>query len=250
MRSSDGVTGRVLARRARHEGGSAVVEFALLMPILLLLLLALVQVGVLARDRLLLAQASRAGAREAAITDSESAILEAVTRAGTGLDPARLRPRHRADGGAWKSRDRLGAVRRAGRGGAGGMAAPPSPSGSSERDRAARGRVSVVVPRRRRGRSCVAERSRIAVRAVSVTVLSAAVIAALVVLCDRCRGCRAGPARGGASADGRRRGGAGGGTGARDRRAGSRTDVARRGARPETGPRRNVRGATEPSRRS
>jgi len=91
VRSSDGVTGRVLARRVRHDGGSAVVEFALLMPILLLLLLALVQVGVLARDRLLLAQASRAGAREAAITESESAILEAVTRAGTGLNPARLR---------------------------------------------------------------------------------------------------------------------------------------------------------------
>jgi Flp pilus assembly protein TadG len=67
------------------------VEFALLLPILLLVLLAFVQVGVLARDRLLLAQASRAGAREAAITDSDSAVLEAVTRAGAGLDPARLR---------------------------------------------------------------------------------------------------------------------------------------------------------------
>lgn len=39
-------------------------EFALLLPILLILLLAVVQVGVLARDRLLLAQASRAGARD------------------------------------------------------------------------------------------------------------------------------------------------------------------------------------------
>lgn len=39
-------------------------EFALLLPILLILLLAVVQVCVLARDRLLLAQASRAGARD------------------------------------------------------------------------------------------------------------------------------------------------------------------------------------------
>lgn len=78
---------KVVAR----ERGSAAVEFALLLPILLLVLLAFVQVGVLARDRLLLAQASRAGAREAAITDSDSAVLEAVTRAGAGLDPARLR---------------------------------------------------------------------------------------------------------------------------------------------------------------
>jgi Flp pilus assembly protein TadG len=40
-----------------RERGSAVVEFALVLPVLLLLLLALVQVGVLARDRLMLAQA-------------------------------------------------------------------------------------------------------------------------------------------------------------------------------------------------
>jgi Flp pilus assembly protein TadG len=46
------------------DRGSAAVEFALLLPILLLLLLALVQVGVLARDSLLLTQASRAGARD------------------------------------------------------------------------------------------------------------------------------------------------------------------------------------------
>ncbi|MGZ5292109.1 MAG: TadE/TadG family type IV pilus assembly protein [Actinomycetota bacterium] len=74
-----------------RERGSAVVEFALLLPILLLLVLALVQVGVLARDRLLLAQASRAGAREAAITDSVSAVVESATLAAPGLDPARLR---------------------------------------------------------------------------------------------------------------------------------------------------------------
>jgi Flp pilus assembly protein TadG len=68
-----------------------VVEFALVLPILLLLVLAIVQVGVLGRDRLLLAQASRAGAREAAITDSASAVLDAATRAAPGLDPTRLR---------------------------------------------------------------------------------------------------------------------------------------------------------------
>jgi Flp pilus assembly protein TadG len=52
----------VLADRVRDRG-SAAVEFALLLPILLLLLLALVQVGVIARDSLVLTQASRAGAR-------------------------------------------------------------------------------------------------------------------------------------------------------------------------------------------
>jgi Flp pilus assembly protein TadG len=72
------------------ERGSAAVEFALLLPILLLLLLALVQVGVLARDSLLLAQASRAGAREAAVQASAVAVDDAVRAAAVGLDPERL----------------------------------------------------------------------------------------------------------------------------------------------------------------
>jgi Flp pilus assembly protein TadG len=73
------------------ESGSAVVEFALLLPILLLVLLAVVQVGVLTNDRLLLAQAARAGAREAAVQEDEVAVREAATAAGAGLDPERLR---------------------------------------------------------------------------------------------------------------------------------------------------------------
>ena len=45
--------------RSTREGqrGSSAVEFAMLLPILLLVLLALVQVGVLARDALVLTQA-------------------------------------------------------------------------------------------------------------------------------------------------------------------------------------------------
>lgn len=74
----------------RGESGSAVVEFALLLPILLLVLLAVVQIGVLANDRLLLTQAARAGAREAAVQQDDVAIREAATSAGAGLDPERL----------------------------------------------------------------------------------------------------------------------------------------------------------------
>lgn len=74
----------------RRERGSAAVEFALLLPILLLVLLALVQVGVLARDQLVLTQASRAGAREAAVTASVEAVREAVRLSATGLDADRV----------------------------------------------------------------------------------------------------------------------------------------------------------------
>ena len=73
-----------------RERGSAAVEFALLLPILLLLLLAFVQVGVIARDSLVLTQASRAGAREAAVQGSSDKVEEAVWAAAVGLDPARI----------------------------------------------------------------------------------------------------------------------------------------------------------------
>jgi hypothetical protein len=79
----------VPADRSR-ERGSAAVEFALLLPILLLLLLAFVQVGVIARDSLVLTQASRAGAREAAVQGSRDAVDEAVRAAAVGLDPDRI----------------------------------------------------------------------------------------------------------------------------------------------------------------
>jgi Flp pilus assembly protein TadG len=77
-------------RSDEHDRGSAVVEFALVLPILLLVLLGLVQVGVLARDQLLLTQASRAGAREAAVRPSVEAVGDAVRSAAVGLDATRL----------------------------------------------------------------------------------------------------------------------------------------------------------------
>lgn len=71
-------------RGRRREDGSVVVEFALLLPILFLVLLAAVQVGLLARDQLLLTQASRA------VTLDDVAIRDAALSAAPGLDPTRL----------------------------------------------------------------------------------------------------------------------------------------------------------------
>ena len=75
------------APRRRDERASAAVEFALLLPIVLLVLLAVVQVGVLARDRLIVSQAARAGARVAAVDASEAAVVDAVHAAAATLDP-------------------------------------------------------------------------------------------------------------------------------------------------------------------
>jgi Flp pilus assembly protein TadG len=76
--------------RRRSDGGSAVVEFALLLPILFLVLLATVQVGVIARDQLVLTQAARAGAREAAVSLDDAEVRQATLEASPGLDPAML----------------------------------------------------------------------------------------------------------------------------------------------------------------
>ncbi len=80
----------MLRRRPGAEDGSEAVEFALLLPLLFLVLLAAVQVGVVARDQLVLGQASRAGAREAAVTTDETQIRSAVDRAASELDLGRL----------------------------------------------------------------------------------------------------------------------------------------------------------------
>ena len=73
-------------RTVGAERGTATVEFALLLPLLLVMCLALVQVGLLARDRLLAEAVARAGAREAALQADEAAIREAALAAGPGLD--------------------------------------------------------------------------------------------------------------------------------------------------------------------
>ena len=77
------------SRRTRSVGaerGTATVEFALVLPLLLVMCLALVQVGLLARDRLLVEAVARAGAREAALQADEAAIREAALAAGPGLE--------------------------------------------------------------------------------------------------------------------------------------------------------------------
>jgi Flp pilus assembly protein TadG len=65
-----------------------VVEFALVLPILMVVALALVQVGVLARDELLVTQAARAAAGQAAVDADEAGIRSAAVEAAPGLDPA------------------------------------------------------------------------------------------------------------------------------------------------------------------
>jgi len=64
------------------QRGSAAVELALVLPLALLVALALVQVGLLGKDALLVEQAAREGAREAAVTVQDERAREAALRAG------------------------------------------------------------------------------------------------------------------------------------------------------------------------
>ena len=74
----------------RDGRGSAAVEFALVLPLLLTLALALLQIGLLAKDQMLVQEASRAGARQASVSPDDASVRQAVSDAASGLDPSSL----------------------------------------------------------------------------------------------------------------------------------------------------------------
>jgi Flp pilus assembly protein TadG len=66
-----------------------VVELALAMPLVALLLLALVQLGFLVRDQVLVVHAAREGARQAAVDSSTDAVRRAAS-GSSGLASGRM----------------------------------------------------------------------------------------------------------------------------------------------------------------
>jgi Flp pilus assembly protein TadG len=65
------------------------VEFALVLPLVLMVALAMLQVGLTVRDRLLVSEGARAGAREAAVEEDGDQVRAAVLRAAPSLDSSR-----------------------------------------------------------------------------------------------------------------------------------------------------------------
>lgn len=76
--------------RRRGGEGQASLELALALPLVALLLLAVVQLGLLVRDQVLVVHAAREAARRAAVDPTETGARLAAAGAGP-LDPARLR---------------------------------------------------------------------------------------------------------------------------------------------------------------
>ncbi len=91
------MTGRPGRARSR-QGGQSTVELALLLPVVVLLLLAVIQVGLLGRDVLLVAHAAREGARAAAVDADEGAARRAAL-ASSDLAEERLDVRTRGRAG-------------------------------------------------------------------------------------------------------------------------------------------------------
>ena len=73
-----------------NDRGQATLEAALAMPIVLLALLLIVQVGIVVRDALALAEAAREGARAMSVTASDDDARSAVRRAAGPLDAGRI----------------------------------------------------------------------------------------------------------------------------------------------------------------
>lgn len=77
------------APASRPDAGQASVELALLLPLVVLLLLAVLQVGLVAKDVVLVAHAAREAARAAA-TDPHPEAARRAAEASGGLRPGRL----------------------------------------------------------------------------------------------------------------------------------------------------------------
>lgn len=75
----------------RSDGGQATVEFVLVLPVLMVFLLAVVQVGLVVRDQLAVIHAAREGARAASVDDTGNPGGHAATGVGRagGLEDTR-----------------------------------------------------------------------------------------------------------------------------------------------------------------
>jgi Flp pilus assembly protein TadG len=85
--------------RSRDGPGQAAVELALALPLLLVVLLSVVQIGLVVRAQLLVTHAAREGARAAAV-DATPGAAAAAAAASADLDPSRLTVRTSGRAGA------------------------------------------------------------------------------------------------------------------------------------------------------
>ncbi|TMM03915.1 MAG: pilus assembly protein [Actinobacteria bacterium] len=78
----------------RNEQGQTMTEFALVLPVLALILFAVIQFGIVFNNYVTLTDATRAGARRAAVSredpNRDSVVMNAVRSSATDLDGSKL----------------------------------------------------------------------------------------------------------------------------------------------------------------
>jgi Flp pilus assembly protein TadG len=78
----------------RNEQGQTMTEFALVLPVLALILFAVIQFGIVFNNYVTLTDATRAGARRAAVSrqdpNRDSAVIAAVRNSASDLDSSKL----------------------------------------------------------------------------------------------------------------------------------------------------------------
>jgi Flp pilus assembly protein TadG len=74
-------------KRRGDERGASAVEFALVVPILLMLVFGIIDFGLMIRANTVLANAAREGARNGSISHSEDVIEDTVEASLSGIDP-------------------------------------------------------------------------------------------------------------------------------------------------------------------
>ena len=75
--------------RAREQG-SATVEFVLVLPLVLTVAVALLQLGLLVKDQLVVQESARAGARQASVSTDDTTVIQAADDAAPSLDETKL----------------------------------------------------------------------------------------------------------------------------------------------------------------
>ena len=76
----------MMAAPCEGEDGQSTVEFALVLPLLLMLILGLLQVGVMVRDQIMVLGAAREAVRQAAVINDPEVITGAARKAAPVLD--------------------------------------------------------------------------------------------------------------------------------------------------------------------
>ncbi|HWQ60844.1 MAG TPA: TadE/TadG family type IV pilus assembly protein [Negativicutes bacterium] len=81
---------QLISRYIRNRRGQAVLEFALILPVFLLMLVGMLEFGVVLHDYITVAEGARAGARAAAVGKDNTTIENAVINATPSLDKSKL----------------------------------------------------------------------------------------------------------------------------------------------------------------